>query len=153
MYNNILQHNTHHSRVCRDDFTKDKAITRNSRKMRNHCYRPAAQGFEISHGRRAVKFREMSKIHKNTHGRSLTKYMSVQHIWDLSWLMGLFFAVNLQIYLKTSSLHQENVPKLPGVLWLLLRKTGHWPVHDIKSSAIGTFLRSLLLKELMMISD
>ena len=43
------------------------------------------------------------KIHKNTRntsqfGRSLTKYMSVQHIWDLSWLTGLFFAVNLQIY-------------------------------------------------------
>ena len=28
-------------------------------------------------------------------GRSLTKYMSVQRIWDLSWLMGLFFCHKL----------------------------------------------------------
>ena len=67
--------------------------------------------------------------------------------------MGLFFAVNLQIYLETSSLQRENVPKLPGVPRLLLQKTGHWPVHDIKSFVIGAFLSSLLLKEQMMISD
>ena len=73
---------------------------------------------------------------------------------DLSLLMGLFFAVNLQIYLETSSLQRENVPKLPGVFRLLLRKTGHWPVRNITSSAIGRFLSSLLLKEqFMMISD
>ena len=92
-------------------------------------------------------------IHKNRHGRNLTKYTSVQHIWDLSQLMGLFFAVNLKIYFETSSPQWENVPKLPGVLRLLLRKTGHWPVHDIKSFAISTFLSLLLLKEQMMISD
>ena len=68
--------------------------------------------------------------------------------------MGLFFAVNLQIiiYLETSSLQRENVPKLPGVLRWLLQKTGNWPVHDIKSFAIGTFLSSLLLKEQVIIS-
>ena len=43
--NNTLQHNTPYSWVCGDDFIEDKAITRNSRKMKNHCYRPAAQGF------------------------------------------------------------------------------------------------------------
>ena len=33
---------------------------------------------------------------------------------------------NVQIYLETSSLRQvNNVPKLPGVLRLMLRKTGH----------------------------
>ena len=67
--------------------------------------------------------------------------------------MGLFFTVNLQIYFETSSPQQENVPNLPGVFRFLLRKTGHWPVHDIKSFAIGTLLSSLLLKEQMMISD
>ena len=46
-----------------------------------------------------------------------------------------------------------NVPKLPDVPRLLLRKPGHWPVHEIKSFAIGTFLSSLVLKEQMMISD
>ena len=51
------------------------------------------------------------------------------------------------------ALQRENIPKLPNVLRLLLRKPGHWPVHEIKSFAIATFLSSLLLKEQMMISD
>ena len=63
---------------------------------------------------------------------------------------GAVFAINLHIYLETLSLQRENVPKLPAcVLRLLLRKTGLWPVHDIKSFAIGAFLSSLLLKEQM----
>ena len=37
--------------------------------------------------------------------------------------------------------------------YIIIRKTGHWPVHDIKSFAIGVFLSSLLLKEQRMISD
>ena len=66
--------------------------------------------------------------------------------------MGLFFVLNLQIYLETSSLQRENVPKLPVVLdyycenWAL-------PVHDIKSFATSTFLSLLLLKEQLMICD
>ena len=55
--------------------------------------------------------------------------------------------------LISSSPQLENVPKLPGVLRLLLQKTGHWPVHDIKGFATGAFLSSLLLTEQMMISD
>ena len=43
-------------------------------------------------------------------------------------------------------------PKTTSCSRLLLQKTGHWPVHDIKRFAIGAFLRSLLLKEQMMIS-
>ena len=68
--------------------------------------------------------------------------------------LGMCFAINLQIYLETLSLKRENVP-VPGVLRLLLRKTGHWPPHDMKIFAIGscTFLSSLLLEEQMMISD
>ena len=64
------------------------------------------------------------------------------------------FAINLQIYLETLSLKRENVP-VPGVLRLLLRKTGHWPPHDMKIFATGTctFRSSLLLEEQMMISD
>ena len=67
--------------------------------------------------------------------------------------MELFFAVHLQIYLETSSLQREIVPKLPGVFRLLWQKTGHWPVHDIKSFAIDTFLSSFLLKKQVMISN
>ena len=75
-----------------------------------------------------------------------TKYMSVQRIWDLSWLKGCFShkLANLSWNFVTAT---RNVPKLPDVLRLLLRKTGHWPVHDIKSFASGMFLSSFLLKE------
>ena len=53
-----------------------------------------------------------------------------------------------------------NPPGFPGVAprgkplidALLLQKTGNWPVYDIKSFAIGTFLSWLSLKEQMMIS-
>ena len=67
--------------------------------------------------------------------------------------MELFFAVHLQIYLETSSLQRENIQKLQGVLRLLRQKTGLWPVHDIKSFAIDTFLSSLLLKKEVIISN
>ena len=49
-------------------------------------------------------------------GRNLIKYLSVQYIWNLSQLLGCLLAVNLQIYLETSSLKRaNNVPKLHGV--------------------------------------
>ena len=42
-------------------------------------------------------------------------------------------AVNLQIYLEILSLPRVNiVPKLPGVLRLMLRKPGDWPQDAIK---------------------
>ena len=48
--------------------------------------------------------------------RNLIKYMSIQHIRILSWLLGLLITINLQIYLQTSSPQQmNNVPNLPGV--------------------------------------
>ena len=109
--------------------------------MKNQCYRRAEQGFssEISRGRRAAKF-----------ARNLTKYMSVQHIWDLSRLMGLFLPLTCKFILKLRHCNQKTAQNYrPGVCRLLLRKTGHWPVHDIKSFAIGAFLSSLLLKEQM----
>ena len=81
---------------------------------------------------KSAKSRE---IHKNTRNPTkfsgnLTKYMSAQHIWKLSWLLGLLtagflLAVSVLIYLETSSLQRENnILKLPGVLRLMLRKTG-----------------------------
>ena len=113
--------------------------------MKNHCYRPFAQGFssEISRGRRAAKF-----------GRNLTNYTSVQHIWDLSRLMGLFLPFTCKFILKLHHCNENASQNYrPGVCTLLLRKTGHWPVYDIKSFAIGAFLSSLFLKGQMMISD
>ena len=40
---------------------------------------------------------------------------------------GCLLAVNLLIYLETSSLQRVNIPKLPGVLRLMLQKTGKTP--------------------------
>ena len=73
-----------HSSYLQYNFTEDKAITCNSRKMENHCYCPAAQGI-----RNFARW-QSREIHKNTRstaqfGRNLTEYMSVQHIWNLSW--------------------------------------------------------------------
>ena len=72
------------------------------------------------------------EIHKNTQntanfGRNLIKYMSVQHIWNFSQLLGLFTCrklVNLSWNFVTETCKQRPVPpKLPGVIMLL--KTGH----------------------------
>ena len=43
-------------------FIEDEVKTRNSWKMKNHCYHPLRRASEISHGRRATKFRQ---IHRN----------------------------------------------------------------------------------------
>ena len=85
---------------------------------------------ELRISSKSAKSRE---IHENTRNsakfaRNLPKYMSAQHIWRLSWLLGLLLAVNLLIYLETSSLQRENnIPKLPGLLRLMLWKTGKQP--------------------------
>ena len=60
----------------------NKFLTRNSWKMKNHC-RAVLQKFHVVtklwNSGKSVKF-----------ARNLTKYMSVQHTWDFSQLMGLF---------------------------------------------------------------
>ena len=58
--------------------------------------------------------------------RNLTKCMSAQHIWK-SYLgfWGCFLAVKSLIYLEISSAQRiNNIPKLPGVLRLMLWKAG-----------------------------
>ena len=69
------------------------------------------------------------EIHKNTQntakfGKNPIKYLSLQHIWNLFQLLGLFSCCERAIYIETSSLKRAaNVPKLPGAI--MLRKTGH----------------------------
>ena len=49
-------------------------------------------------------------------------------------------AVNVQIYLESSSLPRgNNVPKLPGVLRLMLRKPGHNKREDFSLTLYGTW--------------
>ena len=68
------------------------------------------------------------------------RYLSVQHIWNLSQ----------QIYLETSSLkHANNVPKLPGVDYVVK----NWALAMmLKALPLVHFWSVLLLKEQMMTS-
>ena len=76
---------------------------------------------------KSAKSRE---IYKNTRNpakftRNLTKYISARHIWMISWLLGLLTCCKLpnipwNFVTATSKQH----PKLPGVVTLMLRKTG-----------------------------
>ena len=147
--NNTLQHNTPYSWVCGDDFISQ--LPENEKPLLPPRRAGLLKFCTVAEPWNSGKSGKSCEIDKNTRniaqlGRNLTEYMSFQHIWEFR-LMELFFAVHLQIYLETSSLQRENIPKLQGVLRLLWQKTGLWPVHDIKRFAIDTFLSSLLLKK------
>ena len=76
--------------------------------------------------------------------------MSVQHIWNLFQLSGLFLAVNLQIYLETLSLkHAKNIPETTRhrLYWEKLGTS-----YDVTGFAIGSFLEHIVVKEQMMTS-
>ena len=87
---------------------------------------------DISRGRGAANFKSAKsrEIHKNTRNpakfvRNLTKYMLAKCFESYLGCWGCLLAVNLLIYLETSSPQRvNNIPKLPGVLRLMLRKTG-----------------------------
>ena len=97
----------------------------------------------------SAKSREIHKNIKNTakFGRNLIEYMSVQHIWNLFQLYGLFIllAVNLQIYLGTSWLkHANNIPKLPGADFV----AKNWALAVmLKALPLVHFWSVLLLKD------
>ena len=94
----------------------NKFLTCNSWKMKNHCH-AVLQKFHVVaklwNSGKSVKF-----------GRNLTKiHVSSTYLRLLS-ANGAVFAINLQIYLETSTLQRENVSKLPGVVTLLSEKPG-----------------------------
>ena len=65
------------------------------------------------------KLTKSHEIHKNTKNtakfsRNLIKYMSVQHIWNLFQLLGLFTCHKLA-NLSSSLKRANNISKLPGV--------------------------------------
>ena len=97
---------------------------------------------DISRGYEAAKFTKTPKMPRNSI-KNLIKYMSVQHFETYFSYWGYLLALNLQIYLETSSLKQENnVLKLPDVI--RLRKTGHLP--DVKGFAIGSFPERIVVE-------
>ena len=76
--------------------------------------------------------------------------MSVQQVWNLSQLLGVFTCWNSQIYVKTSSLKRaNNVPKLPGIDYV----AKNWALAMmLKALPLVHFWSVLLLKEQMMTS-
>ena len=78
--------------ICGDDFKEDQAISfqlATPTKWKTTVTAPPRGASRISRGRRAAKF-----------GRNLTKSTAVQHIWDLSRLMGLFLLSICKFILK-----------------------------------------------------
>ena len=101
---------------------------------------------------KSAKSRE---IHKNTQnivkfGINLIEYMSVQHFWNLSQLLGLFTChklANLSWNFVTKTCKQR--PKLPGVDYV----AKNWVLAMmVKALPLVHFWSILLLKEQMMTS-
>ena len=86
-------------------------------------------------------------------GRNLIKYMSVQHIWNFSQLLGLFTCrklVNLSWNFVTETCKQRpKTPKLQGVDYV----AKNWALAMmLKALPLVHFWSVLLLKEQMMTS-
>ena len=107
---------------------------------------------DISWCRRPAKFTKTRKIPRNS-GRNLITYMSVQHVWNFSQLLGLFTCcklVNLSWNFVTETCKQRPVtPKLPGVDYV----AKNWALAMmLKALPLVQFWSVLLLKEQMMTS-
>ena len=96
---------------------------------------PLCKASDISRGRGPAKFKYFREIPRNSQKNVIyreirQKYfqmcVSKTYLILILAIRPVLFTPNVQIYLETSSLQQvNNVPKLPGVLRLMLRKTGH----------------------------
>ena len=99
-----------------------------------------------------LKCRENHQNTQNTmkFSRNLVKYMSVQHIWNISHLLGLFTfhkLVNLSWNFITETCKQH--PKTTGHR-LCCEKLG--TSHDVKGFAIGSVLERIVVERAMMTS-
>ena len=101
------------------------------------------------------------EIHKNTQntvkfGRNLIKYMSVQHIWNFSQLLGLFTCrklVNLSWNFVTETCKQRpETPKLQGVDYVAKNWALAMMLKALPLAQFWSFWSVLLLKEQMMTS-
>ena len=91
---------------------------------------------DISRGRGPAKFRSFREIPRNSPKNEKiprnppeifpNTIVGKTYLIPILAIRPVLFTPNVQIYLETSSLQRvNNVPKLPGVLRLMLRKTGH----------------------------
>lgn len=96
----------------------------------------------LGNARNPAKFTKTYEIIMAKLDRNLANYISVQHSWNLSRLLGLITCSKLanNIYLETSSLKwANNVPKLLGVDYVAKKLSG--TSHVVKSFAFGSFLK------------
>ena len=98
------------------------------------------------------------KTHKNTKNTRnlveiLSKYTCLYNIFETYFsYWGYLFAINLQNYLRTSSLKRaNNIPKLTGVRYICCKKLGTIAMM-LKALPLVHFWSVLLLKEQMMTS-
>ena len=102
------------------------------------CSRPVSTMYsvsDISCGHGPAKFRLFREIPQNSqrnakyreiHQKYFQIHVGKTYVILILAIRPVLFTPNVQIYLETSSLQRvNNVPKLPGVLRLMLRKTGH----------------------------
>ena len=102
------------------------------------CSRPVSTMYSVSdilRGRGPAKFRLFREIPQNSQRNAKyheirQKYFQIHvgktYVILILAIRPVLFTSNVQIYLETSSLQRvNNVPELPGVLRLMLRKTGH----------------------------
>ena len=109
---------------------------------------------DILRGHGPAKFRYFRKIPRNSQKNAKyreipQKYFQIHvgktYLIFILAIRPVLFTPNVQIYLETSSLQQiNNVPKLPGVLRLMLRKTGHY--HNVNSFSIRWFLKRTVVE-------
>ena len=97
------------------------------------------------------KVAKTHKTHKNTKNTRnlveiLSKYTCLYNIFETYFsYWGYLFAINLQNYLRTSSLKRaNNIPKLTGVHYICCKKLG--TSHDVKGLAIGSFLERIVVE-------
>ena len=98
-----------------------------------------------------LKSAESREIHKNT--KNTAKFLSNTCLYNIFGTYfsyrGYLLAVNLKIYLRTSSLERaNNVPKLPGVDYV----AKNWTLAMMLKALPLVHFWSVLLKEQMMTS-
>ena len=89
------------------------------------------------------------EIHKNMQntpkfGRNLIKYMSVQHIWNLSQLLGLFNCSKLWHF--SWNFVSETCKQRPEITRCRLRCEKLGTSHDVEGFAIGSFLEPTVVE-------
>ena len=121
-------------------------LEKNSRQMQSFSRQfvnDTVRASDISRGSQSLE------IHKNTQntakfGRNLIKYMSVQHVWNVCQLLGLFTLrklVNLSWNFVTETCKQRFETTRRKLCCKILGTS-----HDVKGFAIGSVLEHIVVE-------